>query len=301
MNSDLKLIKKKYGERMGHLCRKLFPTILEQEGLLPKLLLDHFEANHFLYEDIVENDLVISFKNYIYSLVEVEIKKKIKVDKNPKELLSEAGYDLYECHSEEDIQKFKTYYAENEELCTFNGGRLDDCYVFFAVKNNVDQIKREDFDYPQRQDEYGTSVISIQFEKDETHTLSIKNRYNHRVQNSDATFSNNLDNIISGLTDSFGKYYGLEQRNQNRYNFEIPGYVRANDGKYYSYNMEIDNVYYCPNNIVIKNFEVFRYSKDNCLLFDNFLLNLKTKEITTIDGNYDGFLELCSSIKKNRY
>ena len=27
-----------------------------------KLLLNHFEPNHFLYEDIVKNDLVISFK-----------------------------------------------------------------------------------------------------------------------------------------------------------------------------------------------------------------------------------------------
>ena len=62
MNSDLKLIKKKYGEEMSHLCRELYPIILEQEGLLSKLLLNHFEPNHFLYEDIVKNDLVNSFK-----------------------------------------------------------------------------------------------------------------------------------------------------------------------------------------------------------------------------------------------
>ena len=162
-----------------------------------------------MYEDIVKNGVVNSFKNYIYSLVDVELEKEVKVDKNPKELLSEAGYDLYECRSESDIQKFKKYYAEGEELCTFNGGRLNDCYVFFAVNKNVNQIRREDFDYPTRQDEYGTSVISIQFTRDETHTLSIKNRYNHTVDNPDATFSNNLDNIIPGLTDSFSKYYGL--------------------------------------------------------------------------------------------
>ena len=107
MNSDLKLIKKKYGEEMSHLCRELFPVILEQEGLLSKLLLDNFEPNHFLYKDIVENDVVNSFKNYIYRIVDVEIEKEVKVDKNPKELLNEAGYDLYECHTELDIQKFK--------------------------------------------------------------------------------------------------------------------------------------------------------------------------------------------------
>ena len=30
----LDLIKKYYGENMMHLCRKLFPTILEKKGLL---------------------------------------------------------------------------------------------------------------------------------------------------------------------------------------------------------------------------------------------------------------------------
>ena len=42
MNNDLKIIKKKYGEKMMHFCRDLFPTILETEGLLPKLLMDNF-------------------------------------------------------------------------------------------------------------------------------------------------------------------------------------------------------------------------------------------------------------------
>ena len=148
--------------------------------------------------------------------------------------------------------------------------------MFFAVKKNVNQIRRGNFNHPKRQDEYGTSVISIQFTRDETHTLSIKNRYNHTVDNPDAIFSNNLDNIIPGLTDSFSKYYGLEQKNKNDC-FEIPGYVRANDGKYYPYNMEIDNVYFCPNNIIIDNFCVKKYDKDKYLLFEYFLLNLETK------------------------
>ena len=299
MNSDLKLIKKKYGERMSHLCRELFPIILEQEGLLPKLLLDHFEPNHFLYEDIVKNGVVNSFKNYLYQLIDNKQEEtQESVTKTPKELLSEAGYDLYECHSEEDIEKFKKYYASNERLCTFKGGRLNDCYVFFAIKKNVDQIRREDFDVPRRQDEYGTSVISIQFTRDDSHTLSIKNRYNHRVQNPDATFSNNLDNIVLGLTDSFSQYYGLEQKNQNKYNFEIPGYVQANDGKFYPYNVEISNIYYCPNNIIIDDFEVKKYDKDKYLLFDYFLLNIEKKEIIIDSYLEDSFFELCSSIER---
>lgn len=45
-----------------------------------------------------------------------------------------AGYILYECKTKEDIQKFKKYYHENEELCTFNDNRLDKCHVFLQLK-----------------------------------------------------------------------------------------------------------------------------------------------------------------------
>lgn len=253
MNTDLEIIKKKYGEKMMHLCRSLFPTILENPGVLSKLMLDNFDPSRFLYDDIIENNMEDEFKNYIYSL-ENEEENVEQVDKAPEELLDEAGYILYECKTEEEIQSFKKYYSKNEELCTFNGGRLNKCHVFFAVKKNVEEIKRENFTNPKREDEYGTSVISIQFSRGSVNTLSIKNRYNHRVFNPDATFSNNLENIIPGLTESFEKHYNLSV-NQNQNNgFEIPGYVKANDGKYYKYNYEINNIYYCPNNIVIDNF-----------------------------------------------
>ena len=237
MGQDLKIIKKKYGEKMAHLCRAFFPTLLESEGLLLTLMLNNFEPSHDLYDDIINQKKEDEFKNYIYSLVDVENNNEIKVDKNPKELLDDAGYDLYECKSEKDIQSFKKYYAPGEALCTFDGGRLDRCYVFFAVKKNVDNIKRENFPNPKRQDEYGTSVISIQFDRSDAHTLSIKNRYNHTVNNPDNTFGSNLDNIIEGLTEGFGKFYGLVQQHPNG-KLELEGYVRANDGKYYKYNQE---------------------------------------------------------------
>ncbi len=282
MNQDLKIIKKKYGEKMAHFCRDYFATILETEGLLLKLLLDNFEPSHDLYDDIIDQEKEDKFKNFIYSLVNVEDNNKEKVIKTPQELLDEAGYILYECKSEEDIQSFKKYYAPGEELCTFKGGRLERCHVFFAVKKNVSEIKREDYPNPNRQDAYGTSVISIQFTKDKSHTLSIKNRYNHHVNNPDSTFSNNLDNIIYGLTESFGDYYGLVQQYKTN-SFELRGYVKANDGKYYKYNQEIKNVYYCPNNIIIDHFEVKRYDKEKYLVFDYFILDLVKKEIRLYD------------------
>ena len=278
MNKDLKIIKKKYGEEMMHLCREIFPTILEHEGLLPKLLLDNFKESRSLVKDIIYNRLEERFKNYIYSKVDVENNYEEVVYKRPDELLKEAGYILYECHSEEEIQSFKKYYASGEELCMFNGGRLDRCFVFFAIKENVNEIKRENFPKPERQDEYGTSVISIQFTRDNSHTLSIKNRYNHRVNNPDSTFGNNLDNIIPGLTNSFDKYYGMHQSHLQG-GFEIPRYVKARDGKFYKYNYEINNIYYCENNVIIDNFEVKEYPHEQYIIFDYFILDLKNKLI----------------------
>ena len=280
MNEDLKIIKKKYGEKMMKLCRESFPTLLESEGLLSQLMLEHFDPSHVLYEDIISDELEDEFKDFIYSLIELKKIKKV-VNKNSKELLEEAGYDLYECRMEEEIQSFRKYYQTNEMLCTFEENRLSRCYVFFAVKKSVDDIRREDFKNPQREDLYGTSVISIQFTKNETHTLSIKNRYNHTVNNPDATFRNNLDNIIEGLTESFSRDYGMIQTNPSN-DFEIPNYVRANDGRYYKYNYEINNIYYCTNNVIIDNFEAMKL-EHNRLLLDYFILDLQDKIISLYD------------------
>ena len=300
MIDDLKVIKKKYGEKMARFCRNSFPVLLEEPGKLSKLLMDKFHESHSLYDDIVTNKLESDFKNYIYSLVDVENNIEATEIKSPEELMSEVGYDLFECYTEEDIQSYKKYYASGEELCTFNGGRLRSCRVFFAVKKNVFDIRREDFKNPTRQDEYGTSVISIQFTKDGSNTLSIKNRYNHRVNNPDATFSNNLDNIIPGLTDSFKKYKGIVQIHRNSV-FEISGYVRANDGRYYKYNYEIDNIYYCPDNIIIDNFVVKKFDKSKFLVIDYFIIYMSNdnKSISLYDNNLsDSFCNLVKEIKK---
>lgn len=286
MNEDLKIIKKKYGEKMMHLCRNMFSTILEEKGLLPKLLLEHFEPSHDLYNDLEKYSSILfaGFEGYINSLVVANKKEMLTTSLTPEELLDKAGYTLYECKTEEDIQKFKKYYAKGEELCTFRGNRLNRCYVFFAVKKDVDNIKREDYKEPFREDEYGTSVISIQFTRGSNSYLSIKNRYNHTVPNPDATFNNNLDNIIPGLSYAFQKQYGLSYRNIDD-NFYIPFYVKAKDGKYYKYNYEINNIYYCPNNIIIDNFEVKRYSDEyqRYLVVDYFVIDRQNKKIYLYD------------------
>ena len=290
-NADLKYIKKHYSEKMAYLCRELFPTILEHHGLLPMILEKKFAHSSSLAEDIISEGKQGKFRAFILSMIDENIKPiDIKQTKTPKELLDEAGYILYpECKTEEDIQSFKHYYAKGEELCTFKGGRLDSCRVWFAVKKDVDQIKREDFKNPERQDTYGTSVISIQFSKNENSWLSIKNRYNHTVANPDATFSNNLDNIIIGLSNAFRQNYNLKFKVGDD-NFILNNYIMAGDGKYYRYNYEIDNIYYCDNNIKIHHGMVEKYDPARYIIMDYFIVDMqKPCKIFTSDI-YDSFV-----------
>jgi hypothetical protein len=64
---DLKRIKKEYGENMSHLCRELFPTILnEKKGELYRIISTHFAKSKWLYDDIINQDQIKYFQNYIY-------------------------------------------------------------------------------------------------------------------------------------------------------------------------------------------------------------------------------------------
>ena len=286
-DEELKKIKKKYGEKFMHMCRDLFPTILEHEGALFAILENTFANNsRTLYEDIHENDLEKSFKDFIYSKLETEDEADETIEeRTPYELLDEAGYTLYECTTEEEIQSFAKYYASGEKLCTFSGGRLGHCVVFFAVKKDVNQIKREDFTEPKREDKYGTSVMSIQFYKSPTCcTVSIKNRYNHTVNNPDATYGNDLDRIIPGLSQSFENLLierGLQFSRSNIERFSIPRYTVAADGRYYKYNVEIMGVYYCPGNIVMNGGEVIKVGEpERKILVDNFIVDIEKKRIS---------------------
>ena len=149
MNNDLKIIKKKFGEEMSHLCRELFPTLLEIEGLLPNLLLDNFQENRSLCQDIKSQNAIYEFKNYIYSLTStkesIDDANEITINsaslKNPVELMEEAGYVLKECFTEEEIQEYKKYYKFSEKLCTFNGGRLNSCRVFLQLRKTLMKLK----------------------------------------------------------------------------------------------------------------------------------------------------------------
>jgi len=287
MKSDYEFLKENYGESFARECRAFFPTILEYHGVLSKIMSETFAENHFLLEDIVKNNKTEEFKNFIFAkFYDVLESKQIdniqeRLIERPEVLMDKAGYVLMHCKTSEDVQKFKRFYAPGEELCTFrDDDRIDNWHIFFAVKKNVSDIKRGNFDHPMRQDEYGTSVISLQFSRGEKSILSIKNRYNHTVADPDSTFSNDLENIIAGLTESFEKYYGIKIIKGSKH-FELPSYVLAGDGKYYPYNIELDNIYYCPNNIVIENTIPRKLDKSTYEMFDYHIFNKVTKKFET--------------------
>jgi len=280
MEGELKKIKKIYGENFAKLCRMHFTTILENEGALLEFLTNNIAPSRSFYDDLIKQDKVNQFKDFVLNSYNIQ-KESIDVEETPEELFDKAGYILIKCETDEDVKSFMKYYKENERLCTFNDpARICTNTIFFAVKKNVDTIRRSKT--PRRQDEYGTSVISLQFSKIGNY-LSIKNRYNHTVDNPDATFSNDLENIYPGLTDSFKKYYGLEYSNSQT-KFELNGYVKAEDGKYYKYNCEINGVFLCENNILIQRGEVRTYDKMKFELVDNYLIDLEHKVIQEFNG-----------------
>lgn len=295
--SDFENLKKKYGERFAKLCRTDFSTILEEDGLLSKIIEDNFAPNKYLYDDLTEENIVSEFKEYIYEIYS-ELKKEesptCEVTDSPDVLFDKAGYTLYKCETNEDVLSFKKYYKQDEELCTFRDPhRIETHTIFFAVKKNVDEIVRENFSSPERQDEYGTSVIILQFDRD--CFLSIKNRYNHTVNNPDATFSNNLDKIIPGLTESFEKFYGIEYESDKE-SFSIYNYTTANDSKFHKCTNKVDGVYYCINNIIIEDGEVKYYDKNRYEIVDYFIIDKKEKTITSLTD--DSFCDIYKNIQK---
>lgn len=301
LNKDLKYIKKKYGEKMMHYCRECFPTILNVPGKLVEILNTHFYCvKDSLYNDIKENHKESEFNDFVYSNAGLKNEYDIRdVSKTPKELLDDAGYDLFECKTVEEVNSFKKYFILGEQLCTFldPASRLENKYVFFAVKKNILDIKREDFLIPDRQDEYGTSVISIQFTRDKNNHLSIKNRYNEVVNNPDSTFDNNLDNIISGLTMSFYKAYGIREIYDENSEFQMEHYISIG-GEYYKYNYKLNDIYYCTNNIIALNGKVIKYDPEKYIIMDYFIIDLVNKKVDVFDNKLrDSFSEVIGKIK----
>ena len=300
MEKDLKWIKKHYGEKMMHLCRTYLYQLLETDGLVPSLLEAHFYKSRNLADDIINEGQNVAFATYMNSFVKNKVKESVVKQKSAKELMDEAGYILFdECLTEDEIQAFRRFYDPEEVICTIkNGGRLKEARVWFAIKKNVADIKRENFKNPERQNEYGTSVISIQFSRGNDR-LSIKNRYNHTITDlpPDNTFNSDLDNIIPGLSLAFERDYGVRDTKSAKPKFELHNYVNVG-GKFYKYNLERDNIYYCGDNIVIDNFEVKKLPEHQ-MLVECYIFDFNENKVYSYDETKkDSFPESLGEIEK---
>ena len=194
--------------------------------------------------------------------------------KDPIKLLKKAGYTAYVADTFKKQNAIRKYFAKGEKLCTFyDPYRYQKYYIINAVKENVDQIKRENFPYPERQDEYGTSVISIQILKTGGF-ISIKNRYNHTVSNPDNTFNSNPDNIIPGLSKTLEHYFNTSFTHFNdlpdnyiMLNNQIIHYTEEQQGFYFG------DYYY------VKAGRIYELNQDYQMMAGNFIIDLKNKKV----------------------
>lgn len=259
-NKVYKKIKEHRGER--------FAKKLRHEGLLDIPNIEHILELANL-EDLDDLTPVIR------SIYKTKSVSEYETGKNPIQLLNEAGYDAFVVNTEQQKNSIKKYFRPGEQLCTFNDPyRHIQYYMIHAVKRGADKIKPSS--NPQREDEYGTSVISIQIAKGGGF-ISIKNRYNHTVNNPDSTFGNNPDNIIHGLKNSLQKYFGV---NFNASDIPLPEhYISVHDQLVY-YNLEDETTYWGPT-YYVQHGQITKVQTDRETVMDHMIYNDKDKTIKT--------------------
>ena len=261
INYNYKQLKKHHGEA--------FARIIRDAGLLniPDIvhILEFAGNNPENAQNLVK---------YIQAKYHRKPGTKARTEKTPFALLDTAGYDAFLVETLEQQNSIEKYFRQGEKLCTFNDPtRYQTHYVIHAVKRGADKIKPAAV--PQRQDEYGTSVISIQISKVDNH-ISIKNRYNHKVDCCDATFSNNPDNIISGLTSALNRYFDIDI-----YAVNMPEYFIERHGQLMYYDYEMDGKFF-GRGCYATHKGIQTINKDYQIMFDCMILDTRTGEITNL-------------------
>lgn len=238
-------------------------------------LLDIPNIEHILeFANLEDLDALIPVVRSRYKILSLS---KYEAKKDPIQLLNEAGYDAFVVQNEKQKNSIEKYFRPNEKLCTFKDPyRHINFYIIHAVKRGAAKIKPSQ--NPEREDEYGTSVISIQIAKSGGF-ISIKNRYNHTVNNPDSTFHNNPDNIILGLTNSLQQYFNVKF-NVSVSEVNLPdNYVSIND-QLVRYDLELDGILF-GSSYYIKNGILTKLNTDRETMIDHMIYNSKDKTITS--------------------
>lgn len=212
---------------------------------------------------------------YLISLKGISIEDKKNVE-DPIALLDKAGYNAYYADTLEKQNAISKYFAEGEELCTFyDSTRFERYYIINAIRKDVDKIKRKDFrDKERREDDYGTSVLSIQILRTGGF-ISIKNRYNHIVENPDNTLNSNPDNIISGLSAAIKKYFNVDFSARK---VVVPDDFSVVNNQIIRYNYEDNNIYF-GSDFYVADGRIYPLDKDKEIMLDNCILNIKERTL----------------------
>ena len=250
-------------------------------------------------------------------------------DLDPLTLLDKAGYKAWYVNNKQEQNAIGGYFRsqkavdygmtggtprtnvgspENGELlCTvyqnLDSGlkRFDDHYIIHAVKKTVfgddklpeDQWHIKPSSHPEREDKYGTSVISIQIPKPNGGSISIKNRYNHTVNNPDATFNNNPDNIIPGLTNSLQKHFNVTFNTTRN---PLPNNFRMVHDQFVYFDQEINNTYFGPDYYFYgSNITKLKDNGSQILFYRGFMLDI-SKNNSHIKSIADAERGLCKEL-----
>ena len=305
----LKQLKKQNGEQASHDIRdarlESIPNIahiLEFAGKNPAEIRSLFPILREMYVKPIESEYVS--------------------DKDPIELLDMAGYRAWYVTNEEEQNAIAGYFRDarsvehgmtggnprtdrHELICTVGQNwddgrkRFDDHYIIHAVKKEAfgdDKLPESEWhikpsEIPERQDDYGTSVISIQVSK-RGDDISIKNRYNHTVPECDKTFNNNPDNIIPGLTNSIKNHFHVDFSVTNA---EIPQNFRLVHGQFIRYNYEVENVCFDAN-YYFRGSDMVRIDKNSEMMLDYFVLDKKKKCLLNPSGVKDPAFDILAEL-----
>ena len=276
-----KKIKKQNGEAVAKVLRS-------------EVLLDIPNLCHILEFAGNDPEKIKALAPVIREIYKTQNTSEYQTNKNPLELLNDAGYDAFVVTSEKQKNSIKKYYRTGEEICTFRDPhRHEKYYMIHAVKRGADHIKPSD--HPEREDEYGTSVISIQIAKTGGF-ISIKNRYNHTVNNPDATFNNNPDNIICGLSNSLRKYFNVEFNTTKN---PLPDDYRMVNDQLVYFNHEIDNTYFGPD-YYFSGSTITKLNTSYEVMLDCFILDTRTGEVKDVVGIKGATHKMLQSLLKDK-
>lgn len=270
--SVYEVIKKQNGEHFAQMLRKFDSSIFEIEGLPHILKYAGRDAEPLL-------DFLCMLKNV--TICEVENPQ------NPFTLLKQAGYRAFLVDTHQKQMSIQKYFARGEGLCTFDeGDRYQRYFIIYCIKEGAEQLRRSDFTHPKREDEYGSSVISIQILK-RGGFIKITNRYNHTVEFADNTFHSNPDNIIMGLSCALKHHFKVDFSASQA---PLPeGYIYLN-GQIIEYDYARDNVYF-SSNYFVEDGKINILNKDYQLMVDRFVVDLKEKKVLNP-------LKICDSFAK---